>query len=73
MAAPGTQLGSGGLFHISSGSSLQDRHLLPPSTSATHPKGKCFCPCMLCETRARSILASALPCVRRGRALPGLS
>lgn len=44
MAAPGTQLGSGGLFHISSGSSLQDSHLLAPPTSATHPKGKCFCP-----------------------------
>lgn len=44
MAAQGTQLGSGGLFHISSGSSLHDSHLLAPPTSATHPKGKCFCP-----------------------------
>ena len=44
MAAPGTQLGSGGLFHISSGSPLHDSPLLAPPASATHPKGKRFCP-----------------------------
>ena len=42
VAAPDSQLGSGGLFHISSGRPSHNSQLLTPPHRSPHPKGKCW-------------------------------
>lgn len=42
MAAPDFQLGSGGMFHISSGPPPHNSHLLTPPHRSPHPRGKCW-------------------------------
>lgn len=74
VAAPDSQLGSGGLFRISSGPPPHSSHLLTPPHRSPHPKGKCWASTPECRVIWAPLPpASALPRVGGDGALPGLS
>ena len=74
MAAPDSQLGSGGMFHISSGPPPHNSHLLTPPHCSHHPKGKCWASTPERHvTRAPLLPGLSIVLRQWGQGLPGLS